>query len=312
MPHFKFSKTQRTFLIAAIIFVAIFVLTYRNYLPPTNLSEQTVEETIIDTGSNNENRPAIVEPNFESVPLADTYLQNEGQGIVLASSPSLEAPTLPPGRGVRFYPFQILVWHNLVNDVWNGQPILVAYDPLCGSAAVFEREEEMVFQNSGKIYNNSMLFSVEGVDSLWRSIDGQIISGAGETISSIPSYVMTWQSFKENFPNGSALSRETDVVRDYSHNPYGNYAETPAVWYPLTKYDSTYPAKTIVYGYGSEVFPLDNIKSSGKISGAEIDFVWNEDLGTVIGLDKSGEEVPLVNGYWFCWSANHPPDPPPS
>jgi hypothetical protein len=113
--------------------------------------------------------------------------------------------------------------------------------------------------------------------------------------------IATWQSFKENFPNGSVLSRQTGASRDYSYNPYGNYAETSAVWYPLTKYDATYPAKTVIYGYGSEVFPFDNIKSLGVISGSEVDFVWDEELEAVIGLDKSGEEVALFNGYRFCW-----------
>lgn len=300
MFRLKFSKTHRLILIAAIIFVAIFVFTYRNFFLPKNLSQQTIEETIINTGSNNDTRPAIANPNFESAPLADTYLQDEGQGITLVKN----------GKA-RFYPFQILVWHNLVNDIWNGFPVLVVYDPLCGSSAVFERDTKdaavLSFKNSGKIYNNMMLFSDEGTDSLWGSLNGRALSGSkvGETLTALPSYVMTWQSFKENFPNGYVLSRETGVARDYSHNPYGNYAETSAVWYPLTKYDSTYSAKTIVYGYESEVFPLDNIKSSGIVRGSEVDFIWDEELETVEGYDENENEVALTPAYWFCWAANH-------
>lgn len=299
MFRLKFTRTHRMILIAAIIFAAIFIFTRQNFLPPKGLPEQIIEETIIDTGSDDSARPAIDNPNFESVPLADTYLQDEGQGVALIKN-----------RSARFYPFQILVWHNLVNDIWNGFPILVVYDPLCGSAAVFGRDTEdavvLHFKNSSKVYNNMMLFSDDGTDSLWSSLDGRALLGSkiGETLTPLPSYVMTWRSFKENFSNSYVLSRETGSSRDYSYNPYGNYAETSAVWYPLTKYDSAYPAKTVVYGYGLEVFPLDNIKSSGTISGAEIDFVWDEELETAKGYDKSREEVAVETAYWFCWATS--------
>jgi hypothetical protein len=289
------NKRKLIIFVILAIFVGFFVFEYFNHLPPRNLVQPGLEDSIIDTGSDNDSRPALNDSDFESVPLADTYLLNEGLGLVLEGI---------GGRGqARFYPFQILVWHNLVNDVWNGSSILVSYDPLCGSAAVFESER--LFKNSGKIYNNSMLFTAEETDLLWRSFDGQTLPETGDNLSAIPSYVMTWQSFKENFPNGYVLSRETGSARDYSHNPYGNYAATPAVWYPLNKYDSSYPAKTIVYSYGSEVFPLDNIKSAKTISGTEVDFVWDEELETVKGYDKNENEVALTTAYWFCWAANH-------
>lgn len=300
---------KRNFKLLAILifFVGFCIFEYFNYQVPGNLAQPSLEDLIIETGSNNDTQPAIDNPEFESVPAADAYLSNEGQGIVLFEGTG--------DRGqAKFYPFQILVWHNLVNDIWNGFPVLkkyypflVVYDPLCGSGMIFERntvdDGVLNFKNSGKIYNNMSLFSDVGTDSLWSPFDGKKIIGSyeSETLSPLRSYVMTWQSFKTNFPDGYVLSRETGSARDYSHNPYGNYAETPAVWYPLTKYDSTYSAKTIVYGYGSDVFPLDDIKSSGTINGTEVDFVWDEDLETVRGYKKDGEEVVLKNGYWFCW-----------
>jgi len=316
------NKRNFKLLAILIIFVGFFIFEYFNHQVPGNLAQPGLEELIIETGSNNDIRPAIDNPEFESVPLADTYLLNEGQGIVLIKNNS-----------ARFYPFQILVWHNLVNDIWNGFPVLVVYDPLCGSVAVFERDTDdavvLNFKNSGKIYNNMSLFTDDGTGSLWSPFDGKIIVGSdnsgdiegerppspgygGVNLSPLQSYVMTWQSFKTNFPDGYVLSRETGSARDYSNNPYGNYSETPAVWYPLTKYDSTYPAKTVVYGYGSDVFPLDNIKSSGTINGIEVDFVWDEELETVRGYDKNQNEMALSSAYWFCWVGNQYLSPNPS
>jgi hypothetical protein len=43
------------------------------------------------------------------------------------------------GGEARAYPIAILVWHELVNDVLGGSPILVSYCPLCGTGIVFNR-----------------------------------------------------------------------------------------------------------------------------------------------------------------------------
>ena len=39
----------------------------------------------------------------------------------------------------RAYPLAILLWHEIVNDVVGGVPILVSYCPLCNSGVVFDR-----------------------------------------------------------------------------------------------------------------------------------------------------------------------------
>ncbi|HBR80064.1 MAG: hypothetical protein UX09_C0026G0004 [Candidatus Uhrbacteria bacterium GW2011_GWE2_45_35] len=304
MSRRQLSKFHWVFIFCVLILVAVFLRFYFVYRLPQNLAALSLEELIIDSGIDNESMPAIEKPIFESVPSADAYLQNEGQGIVLVKK-----------NEARFYPFQILVWHNFVNDTWNNQSILLAYDPFCGSAAVFDRQlsngESPIFINSGKIYNNNILFTVQGETSLWSSFSGKILSAAEteETLEKIPAFIMTWQNFRYAFPSGKVLSRETGFSRDYSQNPYGTYASSPEVWYPLTKYDSSLPAKTFVYGFDQAVFPKDNIESSGQIvvtnENKKIAFVWDEDLETVRGFelesDESfGQEIALSPSYWFC------------
>ena len=38
----------------------------------------------------------------------------------------------------RAYPFRIMNWHEIVNDMLGGQRILVTYCPLCGTAIAFD------------------------------------------------------------------------------------------------------------------------------------------------------------------------------
>jgi hypothetical protein len=303
MPRKYMSRFRFSLLFAGVILVAAFARTYFLQRVPEVALPVNTEESIINIGVSDESVPAIIDPVFETVPAADGYLQNDGQGIVLID-----------GKQAKFFPFQILVWHNLVNDFWNGSPILVVYDPLCGGAAVFERNNDsQVFVNSGKIYNNSLLFRVSEAETLWSSFSGKILSGGSGELDKIPSLIMSWQNFRSSFPNGKVLSRETGSSRDYSENPYGSYSSSPDVWYPLTKYDSSLPAKTFVYGYGDMAFPKDNIKSSGRIIAetgiGKIAFVWDGDLETVRGFESEpdeslGKEIALSPAYWFCWVAN--------
>jgi hypothetical protein len=46
------------------------------------------------------------------------------------------------GGRTRAYPHQILIWHEIANDVLGGRPIAVTYCPLCNAALVFDRRVE--------------------------------------------------------------------------------------------------------------------------------------------------------------------------
>ena len=67
-------------------------------------------------GGGKDSIPAILEPSFESVAQADEWLDPLEPVILLEL-----------GSDVRAYPVQILVLRELVNDVVDGQPVLVSY-----------------------------------------------------------------------------------------------------------------------------------------------------------------------------------------
>jgi len=53
----------------------------------------------------------------------------------------------------RAYPAMILAWHEIVNDIVNGQPVLITYCPLCYASIAYERTidgEVVQFGVSGK------------------------------------------------------------------------------------------------------------------------------------------------------------------
>src|SRR5690606_17095194 len=58
------------------------------------------------------------------------------------------------------YPLWVLDWHEIVNDTVGGRPIVVTYNGICDSAAVFDRRAggvERTFGFSGLLYNGNLV-----------------------------------------------------------------------------------------------------------------------------------------------------------
>lgn len=183
---------------------------------------------IYDSGYEPVDIPALSDPAFESILAIDEVLADNVHGVVVEVDGE-----------ARFYSYQILNWHLVVNDDFNGQKLAITFCPLCRSAQVFERNfdnQEIELSASGQVYNNNFLLSDNSSNSLWYQIRGLAVSGdrAGEYLSAYPSEVMTWLQFKERYPQGEALSTETGLIRDYTRHPYGAYDDAEIIYFPLT------------------------------------------------------------------------------
>jgi hypothetical protein len=162
--------------------------------------------------------PALDSPQFVSVAEADAYLENDEAVVVLNID-----------GDVRAYPAQILIWHEIVNDVVGGIPVAVTYCPLCNSAVTYERTvqgEVTTFGTSGLLFNSALVMYDRLTESLWTHYNGEAIAGAvsGVRLEPIPSPLLGWAEFRETFPDGLVLDRDrTGHSRSYGSNPYANY-----------------------------------------------------------------------------------------
>jgi hypothetical protein len=60
----------------------------------------------------------------------------------------------------RAYPHNVLWWHEIVNDVLGGRPILVTYCPLTGSGLVFDpavADQQLQFGTSGLLFDKNLV-----------------------------------------------------------------------------------------------------------------------------------------------------------
>ncbi|MDZ7691931.1 MAG: DUF3179 domain-containing protein [Balneolaceae bacterium] len=128
----------------------------------------------------------------------------------------------------RAYPLQVLIWHEIVNDRIQGKPILVTFCPLCYSAIVFDRRvdgEVIAFGVSGFLRHSDMIMYDRKTESLWQQFTGKALIGdyVGTRLNQINSQIISFAQFRNSYPNGKVLSRNTGHDRPYGNNPYAGY-----------------------------------------------------------------------------------------
>jgi len=282
-------------------------------MPYTNVSEGNTANQFLSGSILKDGVPAIDHPKFESVFVADQYLNNDGLGIVVVVN-----------QVSRFYPYQILVWHHLVNETIDSQNLLVSYNPYAMSGAVYQRLVQGVIYDFGlsdKFANGNLLLYDRQTQSLWDPVKHQVIEGqkSGAVLMRFPSTVMTWNTYKRLQPNGQVLSRDTEFDRDYTHDPYGDYRFNQSILFPVSHKDDRLLSKELVYGVEwnqkQKAYPLAIVKNKlrivDSIDTTPISVEYDEKLGIVhvYQLDSVGNhqtEIFATELYWFSWVSAFP------
>jgi len=222
----------------------------------------------------------------------------------------------------RAYPIQILVWHELVNDTIANRPILVSYCPLCGTGMVFERPgsasmsgESIRFGVSGLLYQSDMLMYDRASESLWSQISATAITGKrmGQRLEVLRSTQERWGDWRSAHPNTKVLSRNTGFKRSYGRQPYGNYATTRKLLFPVRQ-DRRYHPKMRTIGLRlasgrARAYPAGELE--GRAEAVVEDFGGYEirisyDVESKRFAVDAPPEVEVIEAYWFAWAAFHP------
>ncbi|MBL7045011.1 MAG: DUF3179 domain-containing protein, partial [Parcubacteria group bacterium] len=204
--------------------------TKNTIMKETEKSTKTISETdgtkhsiplneILSGGPGKDGIPSIDNPKFVSTKDADEYLTDTDVGLGLVFN------------GVeRFYPYQVLVWHEIVNDNIKNDRVLVTYCPLCATGIVFDPKVNGVAQEfgvSGKLWQSNLLMynrtAIEEDESLWSQVLGEAVLGVstGQKLKVLPADTVQYGAWKKAHPNTEILSRETGAIRNYGRDPYG-------------------------------------------------------------------------------------------
>ncbi len=184
----------------------------------TDLSRHTVPlEEIVSGGPPKDGIPALDHPQFVSVSQADEWL-----------SPREAVVVVTDGGEAKAYPLQILIWHEIVNDVVGGRAVAVTYCPLCNTALAFDRRFDgrvLDFGTTGRLRHSDLVMYDRQTESWWQQATGEGIVGqfAGRKLEFVSAPLVSWATFKGAYPTGVVLSRQTGFDRPYGENPYARY-----------------------------------------------------------------------------------------
>jgi hypothetical protein len=187
----------------------------------TNFNKASVSSKELTRGQVKDGIPAISQPKFLGVE----------QVSFLGDKEPVVAFELD-GKA-RAYPLQILIWHEIVNDVVAGRPVLITFCPLCNTAIAFDRivsGRTLEFGVSGFLRNSDLVMFDRQTESWWQQVTGEALVGdfTGTRLELLASSIVAWSDFKAAFPDGKVLSRETGHRREYGNNPYVGYDDVRA------------------------------------------------------------------------------------
>ncbi|MFQ5930994.1 MAG: DUF3179 domain-containing protein [Nitrospiraceae bacterium] len=270
----------------------------------TDFSKHTVPYSeILSGGPPKDGIPAIDNPKLVSVAEADQWLEPL-EPVILVEL----------GEVARAYPIQILMYHEIVNDALQDVPLLVTFCPLCNTAIAFERTVDgqvLDFGTTGRLRFSNLIMYDRQTESWWQQASGDAIAGdfTGTQLTFLPASIIGWSTFKEVYPEGDVLSRDTGHSRPYGRNPYSGYDNinnspflyrgpaTPGVLPPVAR------VLTIDRDGEAVAYPYDVLEEvrviNDEVGGSPVVVIWSP--GTASALDagtvSGGRDVGTANSF---------------
>lgn len=252
--------------------------------------------------------PAIDHPHFVSAAQAD-FLADDDRVLGIDRN------------GIRkAYAVRILNYHEIVNDRYGHDAVLVSYCPLCGTGMAFLAPVDgpaRSFGVSGLLYNSDVLLYDRETDSLWSQLMKQAISGPlrGQRLQQIAMAHTSWRDWRSRHPDTLVLSTDTGSRRDYTRSPYAGYEDSPELYFPVRHTDTRYHPKEPVIGLSvgdvHKAYPFSELSRTqglvqDRVAGREVQVYYDRHNRTGRVLAADGSELPSTISYWFAWLAFHP------
>jgi len=227
-------------------------------LPPRHLEPERHPESLVDRfrivsgGPPPDGIPSIDEPTFVPVDTIDWLADEEPVAVLTVDDTT------------RIYPVQILIWHEIVNDEIDGEPITMTYCPLCNSVVAFSStvtgpdgaDLTLDFGTSGALYQSALVMYDRQTESLWTHFDGRSVMGdlIGTELPILPAAMVSWSDASAAHPGAAVLDRPAGLGGPpYGDAPYPNYETAePTSAYLTETVDDRLDEKQRVVGVEAE------------------------------------------------------------
>lgn len=237
----------------------------------------------------------------------------------------------------RAYPLRMLLWHEIVNDIVGGVPVLVSYCPLCNSGVVYDRRidgQAVAFGNTGRIRHADMVMYDRATESWWQQFTGEAIVGsrAGTLLRALPARLESLARFRARAPGGKVM-----IPADVMRQPYGEtpYFHMDRLWDTQSRtmvrerFPSDLPADisplTRVVAVGDQAWSVDLVRARGRVEADGLVLTWHagqnsihdsawipagRDVGNIVvqktGPDGALRDVPYDVTFAFAFRTFRP------
>lgn len=263
----------------------------------TDTSKSLIDiNSVLPGGPGKDGIPAINNPSF--IDLVNGGIDDDELGIFV----SIDGVS-------RFYPYNILVWHEIVNDSIGKNFFSVTFCPLCGSGIVFNREVDgkiLTFGVSGYLYESNLLMYDSATESLWSQSRGEAVIGVyiGKKLGLVSASVLSFKQVKEFYPDTKILSTETGFSRNYNYYPYGNYGINRSLFFPTSEFSERFHPKEMMYAFRymgrSYSFPVKTLERNNTYSEGKTNIEVKE-INGVIEVYIGDNLTPGYYEMWFSW-----------
>ena len=139
------------------------------------------------------------------------YYRSGSAGIIGESNKDRRLPRKELVLGVdlagdaKAYPFQAMAGQSVINDFFDGNHILVTFDPLTETGAAFDRSLEgrvLIFQAGMENREGVQLLQDTETGSTWQALTGWAIDGPleGAALARLPSFYAFWFAWSDFHP----------------------------------------------------------------------------------------------------------------
>lgn len=182
--------------------------------------------------------------------------------------------------GPRIYPQRILVWHIVVNELFDDIAYAITYCPITGTLAAYRADFggiNLIFDAEGRLYEGNATLIDRNSGSLWLQMLGMAFDGPMRErgMPTLPVFWTTWSAAKRVYPNAPVLAVPKEGSRAYARDPYGNYLKKGTYYdndllgYRVARKDKRFHVKN----------PMLGLELNGEILAVDISYVKKK--GTV-------------------------------
>lgn len=267
-------------------------------------------DQLLNGGPPKDGIPSIDAPEFDTAETTPFQREDTVIGVVINGE-------------AKAYPFNVMNWHEIVNDTVGGVNVTVTYCPLCDTIVAFERGNT-TFGVSGKLYQSCLVMYDRADDTLYAQpwAMGVVGPNVNRTLDRIPAVKTTLGAWLDQHPDSAILSTRTGHDRDYQGYPYGSYYTDEKILFPVRHQDQRqlHPKAIVSYVWAADEQTPHNQFSgqshqfvhaelqrlgsqSVELQGERLQARWDADLATVVVEDMAGNEIPSTTAFAFVYPA---------